>query len=47
MNSAGCRNRGISENISLAQRCVISLLRFLLPPHADNEKAADYLRTKI
>jgi len=26
---------------------VIGLLRLLLPPHTDNEKAADYLRTQI
>jgi hypothetical protein len=26
---------------------VIGLLRLLLPPHADNEEAADYLRTEI
>jgi hypothetical protein len=29
------------------QKCVIGLLRLLLPPHLDNEKAADYLRTKV
>jgi hypothetical protein len=26
---------------------VIGLLRLLLPPHPDNEKAADYLRIKV
>lgn len=26
---------------------MIGLLRLLLPPHVDNEKAADYLRTAI
>ena len=26
---------------------VIGLLRYLLPPHVDNEMAADYLRTEI
>ncbi|MBR9997366.1 MAG: hypothetical protein KFF73_00275 [Cyclobacteriaceae bacterium] len=26
---------------------MIGLLRLLLPPHEDNEKAADYLRTRI
>ena len=31
----------------MAKRCVIGLIRLLLPPHVDNEKAADYLRTKI
>lgn len=47
MNSAGCRNRDLPENISFGQHCVIGLLRLLLPPHVDNEKAADYLRTTI
>ena len=47
MNTAGNRNRDLSEPISFGQKCVIGLLRLLLPPHVDNEKAADYLRTKI
>ena len=47
MNTTGNRNRDLSEPISLGQRCVIFLLRLLLPPHVDNEKAADYLRTVI
>ena len=33
--------------ISLGQKCVIGLLRLLLPPHVDNEQAADHLRTSI
>lgn len=47
MNTTGNRNRDLSETISLAQKCVIWLLRLLLPPHVDNEKAANFLRTKI
>jgi hypothetical protein len=47
MNTTGNRNRDLNEPISLAQKCVIGLLRLLLPPHVDNEQAADYLRTKI
>ena len=47
MNSSGVRNIDISEKISFKQKCVMTLLRWLLPPHADNENAADYLRTKI
>ena len=35
------------ERISFGQKIVIGLLRLLLPPHVDNETAADYLRTKI
>lgn len=47
MNTSGNRNRDLVEPISLAQKCVIGLLRVLLPPHVDNEKAAEYLRTQI
>jgi len=47
MNTSGNSNRDLDEPISRAQKCVIGLLRLLLPPHVDNEKAADYLRTKI
>ena len=47
MNTTGNSNRDLDEPISLAQKCVIGLLRLLLPPHADNEDAADYLRTRI
>lgn len=46
MNTTGNRNRDLDEPISFAQKCVIGLLRILLPPHVDNEKAADYLRTR-
>ncbi len=47
MNTSGNRNRDLNEPISLGQKFVIALLRLLLPPHVDNEKAADYLRTEI
>ncbi len=47
MNTAGNSNRDLHEPISFGHRCVIGLLRLLLPPHVDNENAADYLRTKI
>ena len=47
MNTTGNRNRDLNEPISFGQKCVIGLLRLLLPPHADNEKAADFLRTQI
>jgi uncharacterized protein YbjT (DUF2867 family) len=47
MSSAGCSNRDIDEPMSSAQKIVIALLRLLLPPHADNEQAADYLRTEL
>ncbi len=47
MNTAGNSNRDINEKISFAHRCVVGMVRFLLPPQSDNEKAADYLRTVI
>jgi NAD(P)-dependent dehydrogenase (short-subunit alcohol dehydrogenase family) len=47
MNTIANSNRDLNEPISFGQRIVIGLLRLLLPPHADNEKAADYLRTRI
>jgi hypothetical protein len=47
MNTAGNSNRDLNEPISFAQKGVNGLLRLLLPPHVDNEQAADYLRVKI
>ncbi len=47
MNTTGNSNRDLNETISIGQKIVIGLLRLLLPPHVDNEQAADYLRTKI
>ena len=47
MNTSGNSNRDLPENPPLSQRMVISLLRVLIPPHIDNEKAADFLRTRI
>jgi nucleoside-diphosphate-sugar epimerase len=47
MNTAGNSNRDRQEPISFSQQCVMGLIRLLLPPHVDNEAAADYLRTKI
>ncbi len=47
MNTAGNTNRDLDEPISFGQKCAIGLLRLLIPPHVDNEWAADFLRTKI
>ena len=47
MNTTGNQNRDLEERISIGEKIVIGLLRLLLPPQVDNEKAADYLRTKI
>lgn len=45
MNTTGNSNRDIPEIPPLSQRIVVSILRVLLPPHTDNEHAADYLRS--
>jgi len=47
MNTTGNSNRDLDEKVEFSQRLVIGLLRLLLPPHVDNENAADYLRTEI
>ena len=47
MNTTGNSNRDIPERPPLSQRLVISILRLLLPPHVDNEQAADFLRTGV
>ena len=47
MNTIANRNRDLHEPIPTGHKIVISLLRALLPPHRDNEQAADFLRTEI
>lgn len=47
MNTAGNSNRDLAERVSFAHACVVGLLRWLLPPQRDNERAADYLRVQI
>jgi len=47
MNTSGNRNRDLNEAISFGEKMVVGLIRMLLPPHTDNENAADYLRTQI
>ncbi|SIO13612.1 NAD(P)-dependent oxidoreductase [Algoriphagus halophilus] len=47
MNTSGNRDRDLDEPISKRERLAIALLRLVLPPHVDNEKAADYLRTQV
>jgi len=47
MNTVANRNRDLNESISFAQKCIIGLLRLFLPPHPDNEEAAEYLRTVL
>lgn len=47
MNSTGCRNHDLAESVSLAERCVVGLIRWLVPPHSDNEHAAEYLLRQV
>ena len=47
MNTTGNGNRDLDERVSLGHEVVIRLLRLLLPPHVDNEQAAEFLRVEI
>ncbi|MCF8368431.1 MAG: SDR family oxidoreductase [Bacteroidales bacterium] len=47
MNTVANRNRDLNESIPFVQKVIIALLRLLLPPQPDNERAAEYLRTVI
>jgi hypothetical protein len=47
MNTTGNRNRDLREPVSFGERLAVGLMRILLPPQADNEQAADYLRTAV
>ncbi len=45
MNTTGNRNKQVGEKVTLSHSVVVSLLRCLLPPHADNEDAAAFLQS--
>ncbi|WP_295882334.1 NAD(P)-dependent oxidoreductase [uncultured Thiohalocapsa sp.] len=47
MSSAGVAHRDLDEPRGARERLVLALLRALVPPHADNEQAAERLRTDI
>lgn len=47
MNTTGNKNRDLNEKRTIGEIIVIALIRFFIPPQADNEKAAEYLRTGI
>lgn len=47
MNTTGNSNRDIPETVPLSQRIVIAIVRKLIPPHLDNELAADFLRQDV
>lgn len=47
MNTTGNRNGDLNEPISIGEKLVMRLIRLLVPPQSDNEKAADFLRVYI
>lgn len=47
MNTAGYRNKDNNEQVSALQKIAMAIIRAVLPPHLDNELAADYLRRNI
>ena len=47
MNTTANMNINLREKRSLGESIVFTLIRLLLPPQPDNEKAAEYLRTQI
>jgi nucleoside-diphosphate-sugar epimerase len=44
MSTVGVRDPELNEPRTLVEHAIFGLLRVLLPPHADNERAADALR---
>jgi NAD(P)-dependent dehydrogenase (short-subunit alcohol dehydrogenase family) len=47
MNTTGNRNRDLAEPLSFGEKAALGLIRLLLPPHSDNEHAAEFLRTGV
>lgn len=47
MDTAGVSNRNLGERRSRREAVVVGLLRMVLPPYADSEAAAEYLRVTI
>lgn len=47
MNTAGYHNLDTDPPRTFFQKIIVRLLRVLLPPHPDNEKAADLLKKQI
>jgi nucleoside-diphosphate-sugar epimerase len=47
MNTTANCNRDLQEQLSAIERGVIGLVRLLLPPQIDNEKAAEHLRVSV
>ncbi|WP_109829630.1 NAD(P)H-binding protein [Reichenbachiella versicolor] len=47
MNTSGNNNHDIPETNNVGEKIVLGLIRLLLPPHSDNEQAAEQLRLRI
>ena len=47
MNTAGNRNRDLPEKVTKRHRAAIGVIRLLVPPHTDNEQAAEVLRRDV
>lgn len=47
MSSSGSQNLDLAEPISKSQKMALAIIRCLVPPHLDNERAANYLRCEI
>ena len=43
MNTTACLDADMKEKFTIAERIVIAIMRFLLPPQRDNEQAVNYL----
>lgn len=47
LNTAGNKNLDLKEKTSTSENIIVGIIRLLLPPHTDNENAANYLREAI
>jgi len=47
MNTVGVPNPDLKEERTWFERCVLTLLRWFLPPHNDNESAAQHLHAGV
>ncbi|MFY0686564.1 MAG: SDR family oxidoreductase [Cyclobacteriaceae bacterium] len=47
MNTTGNANKNLDEKFGLSERLILAIVRTLIPPHVDNEQAAEYLRSNI
>ncbi|EWH09557.1 hypothetical protein DS2_12018 [Catenovulum agarivorans DS-2] len=45
MSSSGVQNPQTNEKVPLSQKIAVKLIRCLVPPHKDNETAAEYLQS--